>query len=89
MKDPDYQSIANDVLNLLSANGFGAEVQDLADRLAELKSPDQQLRKQAREAIEQRCKPRWLGDLYIDGSTLADWWGKLESLARAIRLSAS
>ncbi len=77
------KSPADEVLELLRAHGFSAEAADLQDELDKLRTGLPLERAEARRAIQQRVHPRWLGDLYLPGLSVNQWWQLLEHLGRA------
>ena len=77
-----------EVIEALRQHGFPQEADDLAVQAAKLASPDPTDRAQAGHAISDRCQPRWLGDLYLEGLSLQQWWGLLERCARFVRRQA-
>lgn len=78
-------NLADDVVHLLETAGCQREADDLRAQVAKLASPDLSKRREAAEAIKQRCHPRWLGDLFIPNASLSDWWGALEALSLEAR----
>jgi hypothetical protein len=77
--------LGKEIAELLRSGGFHDEAKDLEQQLLELGSSDPQHQAEARRAIESRCHPHWLGDLYIEGLSLTDWWNKLEDLSRSVK----
>jgi hypothetical protein len=78
-----------EVIDRLLAHGFSQAAQDFQRHVAKLASSSSDERSAAADAIEQRSNPRWLGDLYLEGMTLQDWWGLLEKAAKAAKRKAA
>jgi hypothetical protein len=78
-----------EAIDRLLAHGFTQAAQDFQMHVAKLASTSIDERLAAAEAIEQRSNPRWLGDLYLEGMTLLDWWGLLEKAAKVAKRKAS
>ncbi|HOU92229.1 MAG TPA: hypothetical protein PLU22_14350 [Polyangiaceae bacterium] len=64
-----------ELLALLRQAGFAAQADDLEGHVRGLDSDDTEERAAAARAILERCHPRWLGDLYVPGTTHQQWWG--------------
>lgn len=77
------RSPADEVLELLRTHGFHQEADDLEAQVVRLGSGSRDIRAEAQRAIQQRCHPRWLGDLFLPGVALNQWWDLLERLGRA------
>jgi hypothetical protein len=75
----------HEVIEILQQHGFSEEANDLALQVSKLTSPNLADREEAGRAISDRCQPRWLGDLYLEGLSLQQWWGLLERSARLAR----
>lgn len=78
----------DDVVRLLASAGFRSQADELRDLLTKARSPDATERASACAAIQQRCHPRWLGDLFIPGLSLQEWWTALEHLAKSVSSEA-
>lgn len=76
------------VVRLLLSHGFSNAAEDLQSLMENLSNGEGAQRVAAADAIEQRANPRWLGDLYLDGLKLEEWWGLLERAAEYARKAA-
>jgi len=76
------------VVDLLRSHGFDQASEDFQLQVDRLSSGEKDERIAAADAIEQRAHPRWLGDLYIDGLKLQEWWGLLERAAEYAQKAA-
>jgi hypothetical protein len=71
-----------EVIEVLTAHAFVEAARDFESQVAKLGDPDAATRAEASRAIDDRCQPRWLGDLYVEGFSLQQWWGLLEEASR-------
>lgn len=78
-----------EVIDILGSLDFVDASRDFENHVVKLADPDASVRAQAARAIEQRCQPRWLGDLYIPGVSLQGWWGLLERASQFARRLAA
>lgn len=58
---------------------------DLAEELEGLldQTRDPEAGAKALDAIIQRCHPKWLGDVYVEGTGWPGWWNRLGRLRAA------
>lgn len=73
-------TLGREVVVALSQHGHDLAAMDLDTLLNNLSSGDTQVQRDVLRNIRERCDVRWLGDLYMQGMTLKDWWGILEQL---------
>lgn len=73
-------SLANDIVYKLQLHGHTGAAADLDNLLTELLLDDEERQRVILQDINDRCDIRWLGDLYLPGISLNDWWNRLEKL---------
>jgi hypothetical protein len=83
------RSPLQEVIEALSAHKFVEAARDFESQVAKLADPDAATRAEAVRAIGDRCQPRWLGDLYVEGLSLQNWWGLLEEASRFAKETAA
>ena len=76
-------TLAREVVVALGQHGHNLAATDLNNLINNLLSGNAQVQHEVLQNIRERCDVRWLGDLYMQGMTLKEWWGILEQLKTA------
>lgn len=74
------------IVAALEADGFADHARGLRELVDAARRPER--RSEALEAIQSRCHPRWLGDLYVRSYEWPEWWNVVGGLGEAARRAA-
>ena len=91
MNETALEREGRSTVNSLRQGGRADLPEELEALLDQTRDPG--VRDEALGAIAQRCHPKWLGDVYVEGVGWPSWWDRLSRLGtaaeRALRLGTN
>lgn len=74
----------NKIVEMLKQNNFNNELNMLENLFSQYNSTSKENKPEIGKKIKDMCNPRWLGDLYVKGISLKEWYGLLDKLSKSV-----
>lgn len=74
----------NRIVELLRTSDLPHEADELEKLAAEYHSSSIEKKRETADRIKNMCHPKWLGDFYIKGVSLREWYSLIDKLSKSV-----